>query len=84
MTSFDVVAPAFTSAPLISNSTAWETFSFRPPAETAAPQSFFQSSGQESHELGAQDDLRAFGNVTPVPELSTCVAALLAAGVLLL
>ncbi len=80
MNSFDVYAPAITIP------TTWEGASLTAPETTAERQTWsFASLNQErsTRYFVAQDETVAFGEVTPVAELSTWVAGMLAAGALL-
>ncbi len=86
MNSFDVYAPAFEGRQTITIPTTWEGASLTAPETKIERQtSSFASFDQErsAQYLVAQDETVAFGEVTPVAELSTWVAGMLAAGALL-
>jgi len=86
MNSFDVYAPAFERGQTITIPTTWERASLtEPETKTERQTSSFASYDQErsTQYLVAQDETVAFGEVTPVPKLSTWVAGMLAAGALL-
>ncbi len=64
---------------------AWEPSAFAPTETNAAPQSLSAAlfNPEVSSNLLAPDEAGTHGDITPVPELSTWIAASLAAGVLL-
>jgi len=86
MSSSDISQTTFRQAEITGGShMAWEPSAFAPTETNAAPQTPTAAlfNPGVSPNLLALDEAGTYGDITQVPELSTWVAALLAAGVLL-